>query len=275
MIGTIWRHPTGRLGFCLVVLVVVFAVAGPWLIPDDPAHLDIRARFASPSLRHWAGTDGLGRDLLVRLAAGGRVALGVSVATITAALVVGTALGVAAARGGAWGQAAIMGALDVVAAFPSLLFALAAVALLGPGAGKIVFLVALTLAPQYARVARAQTTVLAAALYVEAARVVGLPPWRLWLRTILPNIAGPLVVLAGMDIPTVITLEAGLSFLGVGLPPPAASWGGMLYDGYLHLEQSIWPAVGSATLLVAATLGFALTAEALRDATDPAGRRAM
>lgn len=263
------RRPGGLAGVVLVVLVVGFALAGPALIADDPSHLDVRARFAPPSLRHWAGTDSLGRDMLARLAQGGRIALGVALAAIALALAVGTPLGIAAARAGGPVAAAILVLFDIVAAFPSLLFALAAVALLGPGLPRLVLLVAITLAPQYGRVARAQTLTLTSSGFLEAARATGVPRLRLWRRHVLPNIAGPLLVLAGMDIPTVISLEAGLSFLGVGVPPPSASWGALLYDGYVHLEQSVWPILGAAAVLVLATLGFTLAGEALRDAGDP------
>ena len=273
-LSRLWRSGGGRVGVLLVLLVVGFAVLGPALIPDDPGRLDIRARFASPSWRHWAGTDSLGRDMLARLAQGGRIALGVALSAIALALAVGTPLGILAARAGGFVSAGILVVFDIVAAFPSLLFALAAVALLGPGLPRLVLLVAITLAPQFGRVARAQVLALSSAGFLEAARATGVRRARLWRRHVLPNIAGPLLVLAGMDIPTVIAIEAGLSFLGVGVPPPAASWGALLYDGYLHLEQSVWPILGAAMLLVLATLGFTLAGEALRDAADPTLSRA-
>ena len=258
----------------LVAAIVGFAVLGPFLIGYDPARIDVRLRFAPPSVLHLAGTDGLGRDLLARLASGGRIALGVSLATISLALSGGGLLGILAARVGGVVSGLILIAFDIVAAFPSLLFALAAIALLGPGLGKVILLVAITLAPQFGRVARAQTLALGAAPFLEAARTVGVAWPRLLLRHLLPNIAGPLIVLASMDIPTVITLEAGLSFLGVGIPPPAASWGGLLYDGYVHLDQAVWPCLGAALLLIVATLGFTLLGEALRDAADVTVERA-
>ena len=264
----------GRLGLLLVVLVVGFALLAPALLPVGPDHLDVADRFAAPSWRHPAGTDSLGRDMLARLAEGGRIALGVALASIMLALAIGAPLGIAAARLGGVPAAAILIGFDIVAAFPSLLFALAAVALLGPGLPRLAGLIALTLAPHYGRLARAQALTLATAGHLEAARAAGVAWPRLWRRHILPNIAGPLLVLAGMDIPGVIAIEAGLSFLGVGVPPPGASWGTLLYDGYLHLQQSACPLLGAAILLMLATLGFTLTGEALRDATDPTLSRA-
>ena len=272
---SVWASPTGRIGLVLVLVVLAFALAGPPLIGYPPAQLDIRARFAAPTLEHLAGTDSLGRDLLARLASGGRIALVVSLATIALALTLGTALGIAAARLGTAASRSIVAMFDIVAAFPSLLFALAAVALLGPGLDKVVLLVGITLMPQFGRVALAQTRTLSSAPFLEAARAMGVRMPRLWLRHVLPNIAGPLLVLASMDIPTVITLEAGLSFLGVGIPPPRASWGALLYDGYTHMDQSLWPVAGAAAMLVLATLGFTLFGEALRDAADPTLRRGL
>ncbi|KAA5613706.1 ABC transporter permease [Rhodovastum atsumiense] len=269
----IWASPTGRPGMILVVLVVGFAVLGPPLLAD-PAALHIPDRFASPGWAHWAGTDSLGRDMLARLAAGGRIALGVSLAAIVLALAIGVPLGMLAARARPVVASSVLVLFDVVAAFPSLLFALAAVALLGPGLERLVILVALTLAPGFGRVARAQVLALSSATYLEAARAIGVGPARLWARHVLPNIAGTLLVLASMDIPTVIAIEAGLSFMGVGVPPPSASWGALLYDGYVHLDQSVWPLLGAATMLVLATLGFTLAGEALRDAIDPTLHRA-
>jgi len=274
-VRSVWASPTGRIGLVLVVAVLVFAIAGPWLIGYPPAQLDLHARFSAPSLEHLAGTDSLGRDLLARLASGGRIALVVSLATIALALTLGTVLGIAAARLGVAASRGIVAMFDIVAAFPSLLFALAAVALLGPGLGKVVLLVGITLTPQFGRVALAQTRTLSSAPFLEAARAIGVRVPRLWLRHVLPNIAGPLLVLASMDIPTVITLEAGLSFLGVGIPPPQASWGALLYDGYTHMDQSLWPVAGAAVMLMLATLGFTLFGEALRDAADPTLRRGL
>lgn len=275
VIDAVRSQPGGRLGSALVVLILAMSVLGPALLPDGPDRLDIRGRFASPSLRHWAGTDALGRDLLSRIAAGGRVALGVSLAAIGLALPIGTLLGVAAAFAPGPAEAAILILFDIVAAFPSLLFALAAVALFGPGLGKIILLIAVTLVPHFGRVARVQALGLASAPFLEAARALGAGRTRILLRHVVPNILGPLLVLASMDIPSVITIEAGLSFLGIGVPPPRASWGTLLHDGYVHLNQSTWPVVFSCLVLILATLGFTLLGEALRGAIDPTAARLL
>jgi peptide/nickel transport system permease protein len=181
-------------------------------------------------------------------------------------------LGVAAARGPSWLGRLVLVLLDTIGAFPSLLLALASVALLGPGIPILVLVVALGLVPQFGRLARAQALALSRAPFLEAANAIGTGPVRILWRHILPNIAGPLLVLACLDVPVVIAIEAGMSFLGVGVPPPAPSWGGMLFEAYVGLDQSPWQAIAVCLALILATLGFTLTGEALqRDATPDGG----
>jgi peptide/nickel transport system permease protein len=269
IVRRVMASPTGRLGFLLVALTLAAAVLAPILAPYAPSALDVRNRFSAPSLIHLLGTDHLGRDLLSRILYGSQIALGTSVFSIAFAVAVGTLLGIAAAYLGPRGERVILILFDIVSSFPSLVLALAVVALLGPGLWKIVLIVSVTLLPHFGRVARAQTLALKNSPFLEAERALGASPARMVLVHIVPNIVGPLVVLASMDVPTVITNEAGLSFLGVGVPPPAPSWGSLLNDGYAHLDQSMWTALFSGLALTAATLGFTLFGEALRDAIDP------
>ena len=260
---------TGRIGLVLVVLVLAAGLLAPVLAPYPPAALDVANRFSGPSGVHLLGTDQLGRDLASRLLFGTRIALTVALSAITVAFVAGILLGIAAAFAPARIEAVILIAFDIVSSFPSLILALAVVALFGPGLEKIVLIAAVTLIPHFGRVARAQTLTLKSSPFLEAERVLGASGTRLVLVHILPNILGPLVVLASMDIPVIITIEAGLSFLGVGVPPPAPSWGTLLNDGYAYLDQTIWIAVFAGLALTLATLGFTLFGEALRDAIDP------
>ena len=267
--AAVWRSPTGRLGLVLVALVLLFSLFGPLVIPHEPNQLDVLHRFSGPTLGHWMGTDNLGRDLAARVAVGGRIALGVALSTIALSLVGGTLFGIAAGYAPTQVERAILILFDVLSAFPTLIFALAIVALLGPGLDKVILIIAITLVPHFGRIARAQTLALKHAPFLDATRVLGASPARLVLLHVVPNILGPLVVLASMDIPVVITLEAGLSFLGIGVPPPRASWGGLLHDGYTSLTQSPWPVTFAGIMLTLATLGFTLFGEALRDAIDP------
>jgi len=268
----ILQTPAGALGTALVALVAIAALFAPWIAPYDPDQLAVLDRFAGLSPAHWLGTDQLGRDLLSRLLHGATVAMAVSASAIAIALVAGTLLGVAAAALGGWGERAILVLFDIVAAFPSLVLALAVVAVFGPGNGHLVGIVAITLVPQFGRVARAQVLTLQSLPFLEAERILGASPWRILRYHLLPNIAGPLIVLASMEVPSVITIEAGLSFIGLGVRPPLASWGTLIYDGYSYLSDSTLPVLVSSLALALATLGFTLFGEALRDAADPRAR---
>jgi peptide/nickel transport system permease protein len=261
--------PAGLAGLLIVAAIVAIAALAPWIAPHDPDAIDVLNRFAGPSRGHWLGTDHLGRDLASRLMHGSAMALLVALAAIGLALAAGTSLGLAAAAlPGRW-ERPILVLFDVILAFPSLILALAAVAVFGPSTAMVVAIVALTLVPQFGRVARAQALALRTAPFLEAERILGASSGRILLRHVLPNVAGPLLVLASMDIPTVITIEAGLSFLGLGVRPPQASLGTLIQDGYQYLSESWLPVTVASLALAAATLGFTLFGEALRDAVDP------
>ncbi|MDQ6433268.1 ABC transporter permease [Mesorhizobium sp. LHD-90] len=255
------------------LLVILGGVAAPLIATHMPNQLDVAARLTPPSGAHWLGTDHLGRDLFSRALFGTRIAVGVALAVTATALVAGILLGVTAATAPPVIERTILAAFDIVSSFPSLILALALVAVLGPGLLNIIILVTVVFVPQFGRVARAQTLAVKERPFVEAERALGASGGRILAFHILPNIVGPIVVLASMNIPVVITLEAGLSFLGVGIRPPLASWGTMLFDGFTYLEQSVWPVLVAGGSLTLATLGFTLFGEALRDALDPKLRR--
>lgn len=269
VLRAVWRRPAGRTGLVLVLVLLGFSLLGAWLIPWEPNRVAVLQRFQAPSWQHALGTDHLGRDLAARMAYGGRIALLVAACTIGAALLAGVPLGLLAAYAPAGAGRALAGGFDLLSAFPTAVFALAVVALLGPGLWKVVLIVAVSLAPHYGRVARAQALALRSQPFLEAARALGAGAPRVALRHMLPNMLGPLLVLASMDVPGVIAIEAGLSFLGVGVPPPQASWGTLLNDGYANLTRTAWPLLCAAAVLALATLGFTLLGEALRDAVDP------
>ncbi len=264
--------PMGAMGTGITALVIAAALFAPWASPYDPDALDVLNRFAGLTAQHWLGTDQLGRDLLSRLLHGATVAMEVSLAAIAIALTVGATLGILAATLSAAGERLILILFDVISAFPSLVLALAVVAVFGPSNGQLIGIVAVTLVPQFGRVARAQALSLRSAPFLEAERILGASLARIMARHVLPNIAGPLIVLASMEIPAVITIEAGLSFIGLGVRPPLASWGTLIYDGYAYLSDSPIPVTVSSLALAVATLGFTLFGEALRDAADPKSR---
>jgi peptide/nickel transport system permease protein len=259
----------GALGCAIVTLVMVAAIFAPWVATHDPDQLDVMNRFAGPSAAHWLGTDHLGRDLYSRLVHGASVAMAVALSAIAVALLIGTPLGILAAWLPARTERVVLILFDVISSFPSLVLALAFVAVFGPSTLMVVIIVGITLTPHFGRVARAQVLTLRSAPFLEAERILGASFPRIVLHHILPNIMGPLIVLASMDIPVVITIEAGLSFLGLGVRPPLASWGVLIQDGYQFLSDSWIPVVVSSVALAVATLGFTLFGEALRDAVDP------
>lgn len=260
---------TGLLGLVLVAAIVFAAITATWISPYDPDRLDVLHRFAGMSSAHWLGTDHLGRDLLSRLLHGASVAMAVSLAAISLALSVGTVLGALAAYLPSGQERLILIVFDIISSFPSLVLALVVVAVFGPSTLNVIGIVAVTLMPQFGRVARAQVMTVKSAPFLEAEILLGAGAQRIFFNHLLPNIAGPLIVLASVEVPVVITVEAGLSFIGLGVRPPLASWGTLIYDGYSYLSDSALPVVAACATLSLATLGFTLFGEALRDAVDP------
>ncbi|HEY7140366.1 MAG TPA: ABC transporter permease [Methylomirabilota bacterium] len=265
------RDPLGALGLALVALVVTGAILAG-LIGADPTALDLPARLQGPSGLHPLGTDHLGRDLFARVLYGGRVALEVSGGSVGLALAVGLVLGMLAGYGPAWLDHALVLAFDAVRSFPTILFALALVTLLGPSILTIVVIVVTTSFPVYGRIVRTLTQSLKTHEFVLAERALGARLLRVLARHILPNVVGPVLILASMEIPVVVTIEAGLSFLGVGIRPPTPSWGSILNDGYTFIRDTPWPVVAGGLPLVVTTLGFTFLGEALRDVFDPSLR---
>ena len=192
-----------------------------------------------------------------------------SLLSIAVALSVGTVLGTLAAYLPSGRERFILVVFDIISSFPSLVLALVVVAVFGPSTANVILIVAVTLMPQFGRVARAQVLAVKSAPFLEAEILLGAGHLRIFFRHLLPNIAGPLIVLASVEVPVVITIEAGLSFIGLGVRPPLASWGTLIYDGYAYLSDSPLPVVASCVTLSLATLGFTLFGEALRDAVDP------
>jgi len=272
-LASVWAHPTGRAGLIIVVVLSLCALLAPALAPYPPNAINVPIRFSPPSAGHWLGTDHLGRDLLSRVIFGARIALGVSIAITGLALMVGALLGIAAAYAPPLIERTILIFFDLVSSYPAVILALAFVAVLGPGVINLIVVVTLVFIPQFGRVARAQALALRHQPFLEAEVILGASPARILFHHLLPNIVGPLIVLASMNVPSVITLEAGLSFLGLGVRPPLASWGSMLYDGFLNLNQAAWPVIVAAAALSLATLGFTLFGEALQTVTDPLAKR--
>ena len=273
LIKRISSDPLGLLGLCLVTLMVVSALGASIFAPYDPIQLNIMDRLQGPSANHLLGTDQLGRDLFSRVLFGGQVALKVAFLTIGSALIIGVVLGMIAGYGPAWLDNSIMLLFDTIRSVPTIMLALAAVAMVGPSITTVIFVIAVSTIPNYGRVVRTQTLTIKSKDFVKAEMLMGASLLRILSIHVLPNILGPLLILASMDIPTVIALEAGLSFLGMGVKPPTPSWGSILNDGFALIRNTPWPIIAGSIPLVLATLGFTFLGESLRDLLDPKLRK--
>lgn len=267
------RNWQGMFGLVLVLAFFASAIFAPWLAPYDPNALDIPVRLSAPTAEHIAGTDQLGRDTFSRVLYGGRVALKVAAIGVSVALVIGLALGMLAGYGPRWLDNFLLLMFDTVRAFPTIVLALATVALTGPSLELVLAIVIVTSIPQYARMARTSTLALRNTQFILAERSLGANMGRVLRHHVMPNVVGPLLILGAMDVPVVVTVEAGLSFLGLGVLPPTASWGTILNEGYLVIRDSPWMVIAGGIPLVLTTLGFTFLGEALRDVFDPRMRK--
>ncbi len=265
----ILAEPLGALGIVLVVCMIFGAVFADLLATADPSQISPRDRFQAPSAAHPLGTDHLGRDLFSRVLHGGRIALSVALFSIAASLIIGIMLGLAAGYGPRWLDNAMILLFDAIKSFPTVMLALALVTLFGPSLTAVIVVVILVNVPGYARIIRTQTLAIKSAQFISAAQSMGANPSRILRFHILPNVIGPLLILASMDIPVVIAIEAGMSFLGLGVRPPTPSWGAILNDGFTAIRDTPWIAVAGGLPIVVTTLGFTFLGETMRDLFDP------
>jgi len=235
--------------------------------------LNVMNKFQPPSWQHWAGTDQLGRDLLSRLIWGARTALYIALVATGVSAVLGIVLGMIAGYGPRWLDAVLVLIFDSFSTLPMILFALAVITVLGPGKETLILVVVLISVPYYARLIRAQTLSMRESDYIQAERTMGASSLRILAVHVAPNVVGPLLIVLSMDIPVVIMLEAGLSYLGFGVRPPEPSWGNILNDGYVSLRSAPHMVIVAGIPLVLSTLGFTFLGEGLRDALDPRFRR--
>lgn len=269
MLRAILRDRAGRWGLILIILVAGAAILAPWIAPHDPTRINGRMRLTGPSLSFLLGTDELGRDLLSRALYGARVSLGVSVTVVAFAGVIGVAIGITAGYFRGLFDAISMRVMDILFAFPTILLALALVATLGTDTRNLVIALAIVYIPTFARVSRGAALTISRDVYVEAARSVGVGDFRILVRHILPNAFAPIAVQASICLAYAILVESALSYLGLGVQPPAASWGAMLSTGKVHMETSLWPSLVPGLFIVLTVLGFNLLGDALRDMLDP------
>jgi peptide/nickel transport system permease protein len=267
------RQPLAAVGILLLTAFVLGGLAAPWLAPHNPSAIDLLHRLESPSAAHWAGTDELGRDTFSRLLWGARLSLAVSVSVVSISLALGLSIGGLAGYLGGWIDTALTTfAMNTFLALPGILLAIAFAAFLGPGFSNLVLALAIGGWAGYARLVRAQVMSVRDREYVDAARALGASGPRIFFRHIMPNIIQPIVVQAAIGMAGVILAEATLSFLGLGIPAPAPSWGAMLNDARSHLFDSPHLVVFPAIAVAAAVLGFNFLGDALRDRLDPRTR---
>jgi peptide/nickel transport system permease protein len=271
--GAVRRQPLAAVGVALLLLFVVSAVFAPWLAPQDPAQLDLTGRLMGPSAAHWFGTDELGRDILSRTLFGARISLIVAVSVVGLSLAVGLVAGGLAGFYGGWTDTVVnVYVTNAFMALPGILLAIAFVAFMGPGLGNVILALAISGWVGYARLVRAQVLAVKEKEFVEAARALGASDLRVMGRHILPNILQPLIVQAAIGMAGAVLAEATLSFLGLGVPPPAASWGSMLNDARSHLFDSPHLVFFPAMAVMLCVLSFNFIGDALRDWMDPRTR---
>jgi len=274
--GGLWltftRNRLSWVGLLLLAAIVLVAAFAPWLAPYDPLEQNIVVRLEPPSAEYWLGTDSYGRDVLSRLIYGARISLFVGFVAILIAMVVGTAIGVISGYIGGVFDQIVMGVLDVMLSFPTLLLGLMIAAMLGASLENLIIAIAITEVAPFARVARAPTITLKQRDFVEASRAYGCGPLRIMFRHILPNMLSDVVVMSSLWMASAIRTEASLSFIGLGVPPPAATWGGMIREGFENILDAWWLAVFPSFAILLTVLALNLLGDALRDASDPKSR---
>jgi ABC-type dipeptide/oligopeptide/nickel transport system permease subunit len=269
LLGRFLRQRSALIGGAIVLLVTAIAILAPLLAPYPFDATDLLNPFAAPDATNLLGTDKLGRDILSRLIVGARVSLVIGVSVMAITLVLGTALGMVAGYFGGRLDTLIMRGVDIMLAFPEVVFAILVAAVLGPGVATVIVALSLVWWPGIARLARSLVLVQKQELYVDAAIVAGASPAEILRRHLLPNIIPPLLVRASVGIGFIIMAEATLSFLGLGVQEPVPSWGGMIRDGLPALRSDPHLAIWSSIVLGISIIGFNLLGDGLRDTLDP------
>jgi peptide/nickel transport system permease protein len=273
VLGNARHNPLAAIGVILILVFLIFALFAPWIAPHDPAAIDLAGRLNLPSPSHWFGTDELGRDILSRIIYGARISLLVGASVVATSLILGLIIGsIAGYYGGGIDRFFNVVVMNAFLSFPGILLAIAFVAFRGPGIFNLVLALSLGGWVGYARLVRGQVLAAREREFVEAARALGASDLRIIVRHILPNIIQPVVVQSAIGMAGAILAEATMSFLGLGVPPPTASWGTMLNDGRAHLFDAPHLVLFPALAVMLAVLSFNFIGDALRDYLDPRSR---
>lgn len=262
-------NPLAYSGFLIISIIFLLAMLAPWIAPYDPNEINVKAILLEPSMAHWMGTDGLGRDVLSRMLFGGRVSLLVGLVAVGISTVIGIILGALAGFYRGWVDVIIMRLVDVMLSIPSFFLILAVIAFLTPSIINIMIVIGLTSWMGVTRLVRAEFLSLCDREYVLASRTLGARDLRLIFRHLLPNSLTPIIVSAVLGVAGAVLMESGLSFLGLGVQAPQASWGNILTDGKEYIQFAWWLSLFPGLAILITVLGYNLLGEGLRDALDP------
>src|SRR5262249_54083272 len=262
-------NKTSWIGLAIFVIVIALAVLAPAIAPFDPNEQNILEKLRPPTAEHWLGTDSFGRDTLSRVLYGARISLVIGTVSTLIAMAIGTAIGLLAGWHGGRVDTATMQTRDVLLAFRSLILGLILVAMLGPSMLNIIIAIALTSIPPFARIARAPTIAVKEREFVEAGRALGYSDTRILVGHILPNILPEILVMGSLWLANAIRTEASLAFVGLGVKPPTATWGGMIREGFENILDSYWLALAPGTAILIVIFALNLLGDGLRDAIDP------
>jgi peptide/nickel transport system permease protein len=263
------RNRLSWLGVGLLAVILLAALLAPWIAPYDPLQQNILERLSPPSAAHWFGTDSFGRDVLARTLYGAQISLTIGFFAVMLAMVAGSALGILAGYIGGIFDELIMGLVDVMLSFPTLLLGLMIAAMLGASFENLIIAIAITQTAPFTRIARAPTIAMKRRDFVEAGKALGFSPLRIMGVHILPNILSDIVVVASLWMATAIRTEASLAFIGLGVPPPAATWGGIIREGFDNITYGWWLVVFPSFAILLTVLALNILGDALRDAIDP------
>jgi peptide/nickel transport system permease protein len=263
------------VGLAILLGLILIVVLGPGLTAYSPTKIDVIHKLAAPSPAHWLGTDAFGRDVLSRIMTGGRATLAIGLGVVAIAFAVGVSFGLISGYAGGWVDTVMMRLVDAILAFPALVLAIALTAAFGPSLENAMLAVAVTLAPQFARVARSQALAISVKPYVEAAVAFGLPHHRILLRYIFLNGLGPLLVQSTLALGSAILQTASLGFLGLGAQPPMAEWGADVSANLQYVRSAAWVALAPGTAILLAALAVNLIGDALADWFNPRRRSEM
>jgi len=269
ILKTFLKNRTSLIGACISAAMIFIAILAPWISPIDPLKQNVYHRLTPPERGHLLGTDEYGRDVLSRIFTGTRISFFVGIISVTLGMVIGTGMGMLAGYAGGKVETAVMRTLDIMMAFPDEVFGVMVMIVLGTGVENVIIAITVLMIPRFARMGHAPTLALKEQDYIAAAKSIGASDSRVIMRHVLPNIFGDILVMSTLWLGTAIRLEASLSFLGVGVPPPTPTLGSMVRAGVDFLGVAPWVSVFAGLAILVSIFGFNLLGDSLRDITDP------